>query len=916
MNIKNVLAAVMLSAVAACGGGGGGDDKPTPPPATGRVAITAAGPTAPVGSGGSAQFDVMVSNTTGAAATNVAASLNLGSGLALTGITCTAASGATCPADPMSMTVASLPANGSLHFVVLATVAPGMRGTLAATASMTIDGALVTSDDQVALSVHAFMADVQVAATAPSTTQTSGGVVTYTMTVTNAGPDASSDLILEDDPDTFQTLGAVACAADGGATCPAALGGVMTVPSLPAGGKLVFSVPATIASNAIGGLSNTLVATPAGDTLSSNNSATATVSTALDPHGSASYVALQSDSGDYIGGGQSYIYSSAVAKLTVSSAGGTFHIGVSGDDDWNGDFAEPGALTTLKPGTYQNLTRFAFRDPAVGGIDWSGNGRGCNTDAGTLTIDAVTYAGTTLTAIDLHFEQHCEGGGTALRGQVHWLASDTSQAPGPRNPAPASLWRAPVAATPTTGNYVYLQSDAGDYIGGGATNVYTQANASLAPTLNGAHLGLNVTGNDNWSGDFAAMSSLSQLQPGYYANLRRYPFNNPVTGGMSWSGDGRGCNTLTGWFVIDSISVVSGSLASVDLRFEQHCEGGGAALRGQVHWVAGDPTRPPGPQTPVPTSLWRAPAGATPAAGNYVYLQSDAGDYIGAGATSSYTQANSTLTVSTSGAHLSVGISGVDNWSGDFQGMNSITQLQPGYYAGLVRYPFNNPVAGGLSWSGNGRGCNTLTGWFAIDSITIVSGALTAVDLRFEQHCEGGGPALHGQVHWVVGDNTKPPGPQNPAPAGLWTPPAGSTPASGNFVYLQSDAGDYIGQGATELDTAANSTISVTTGTALATIGVGGWSGEFKGMNSITQLQPGYYPNLQRFPFNNPTTGGIDWSGNGRGCNTETGWFVVDSVTYSGTAISALDLRFEQHCEGGVPALHGKIHWSAGSTTQ
>jgi len=27
--------------------------------------------------------------------------------------------------------------------------------------------------------------------------------------------------------------------------------------------------------------------------------------------------------------------------------------------------------------------------------------------------------------------------------------------------------------------------------------------------------------------------------------------------------------------------------------------------------------------------------------------------------------------------------------------------------------------------------------------------------------------------------------------------------------------------------------------------------------------------------------------------------------------LTALDLRFEQHCEGGTPALHGAIHWSA-----
>lgn len=38
---------------------------------------------------------------------------------------------------------------------------------------------------------------------------------------------------------------------------------------------------------------------------------------------------------------------------------------------------------------------------------------------------------------------------------------------------------------------------------------------------------------------------------------------------------------------------------------------------------------------------------------------------------------------------------------------------------------------------GQGRGCNTLTGGFVVDGETYSNGALTAIDLRFEQHCEG-----------------------------------------------------------------------------------------------------------------------------------------------------------------------------------
>ena len=916
MKFSNLLAAAMLSTLAACGGGGGGSS--TDP--SGRVSITATGPTTPVGSGNPVQFDVVVSNTTTAPVSNVVATLSLGSGLTRTGVICTASGGAVCPADSTSMSVASLPASASLRFQVSAAMAAGTRGSISSTASVSVDGAPASSSDQVPLAVQAFVADVQVTAQAPTATLTSGGLATYTMTVTNAGPDASSNLTLENTVDPHQTLGTITCAAQGGATCPATLGALMTVPTLPVGATLVFTVPATIASNTIGAISNTMYAAPGGDPVSSNNVATASASTAIDANGNTSFITLQSDAGDYVGAGLSYAYSTANAQLTVSSTGGQFHLGINGNDNWSGDFAEPSALALLQPGTYQNLTRFAFMNPAVGGIDWSGDSRGCGTQAGSFTIDKATYSGTTLTAIDLRFEQHCEGAGPALRGQIHWLASDHSLPPGPVTPVPATLWSAPTGATPASGNYVYLQSDVGDYIGGGLTNVYTQANAVLTTAVSGTHLSVGVTGNDNWSGDFQGMNSLTQLQPGYYAGLERYPFNNPVTGGLSWDGDGAGCNTLTGWFAIDSITYTAGTLTAVDLRFEQHCEGVAAALHGQIHWVAGDTTVPAGPQNPPPSGLWRAAAGATPASGNYVYLQSDSGDYIGAGGTYLYTQADATLALVTSGAHLGLGVTGNDNWTADFQGMDSISQLQPGYYGGLRRYPFNNPATGGLDWGGDGRGCNTLTGWFVIDSVTYSAGTLASVDLRFEQHCEGGTSALHGQVHWVAGDTTAPPGPQSPAPAGLWTPPAGIAPASGNYVYLQSDAGDYVGGGATTLYTDATSTIQANGSGTLASVYVtagtyDGWSGDFQGMDSITQLQPGYYANLQRYPFNNPATGGLSWSGNGAGCNTLTGWFVVDGVSYNAGALASLDLRFEQHCEGATAALHGKIHWAASSST-
>jgi hypothetical protein len=623
----------------------------------------------------------------------------------------------------------------------------------------------------------------------------------------------------------------------------------------------------------------------------------------------ANYVHLHSDVGDYIGAGKDFTYTQADSQISLLATGGHLTISIAGDETWTGDFQEPSSLTTLQAGTYAGLQRYPFHVPAQGGMSWTGEGRGCNTLLGSFTVDSVTQVSGAVTSIDLNFEQHCDGSAPALHGQIHWNTADRTAPPGPIDPPPAGLWQPAAGATPASGNYVYLQSEAGDYVGAGLAYSYTQATALLSIAASSGHVTVGVAGDENWSGNFQTMNGLALLQTGYYGNLKRYPFQNPVRGGLDWSGQGRGCNQLAGWFTVDAVTYSGSTLSAIDVRFEQHCEGGAPALHGKIHWTSTDTTAPPGPVDPPPSGLWQPAAGATPASGNYVYLQSGAGDYIGGGLTYTYTQATAVLSVATSGGHLSVGVKGDENWSGDFRTMSSVSQLQPGYYGNLQRYPFNNPVRGGLAWSGQGRGCNQLTGWFTVDAVTYSGSTLSAIDVRFEQHCEGGAPALHGKIHWTSTDTTAPPGPVDPPPSGLWQPAAGATPATGNYVYLQSDSGDYIGAGLTYTYVPATSTISLSASGGHLSVNVSGWSGDFQTMNSVSQLQRGYYGSLQRYPFHNPIRGGLNWSGQGRGCNTLTGWFTVDAVTYSGSTLTAIDLRFEQHCEGGSPALHGKIHW-------
>src|SRR5512146_116309 len=63
----------------------------------------------------------------------------------------------------------------------------------------------------------------------------------------------------------------------------------------------------------------------------------------------------------------------------------------------------------------------------------------------------------------------------------------------------------------------------------------------------------------------------------------------------------------------------------------------------------------------------RPAAHVTPANGNYVYLESDPGDFVGQGRAYLYVPATAVLNVSASAGLLSVGVNGDERWYGRFQ---------------------------------------------------------------------------------------------------------------------------------------------------------------------------------------------------------------------------------------------------------
>jgi uncharacterized delta-60 repeat protein len=146
-------------------------------------------------------------------------------------------------------------------------------------------------------------------------------------------------------------------------------------------------------------------------------------------------------------------------------------------------------------------------------------------------------------------------------------------------------------------------------------------------------------------------------------------------------------------------------------------------------------------------------------------------------------------------------------------------------------------------------------------------------------------------------------------------------PLGTTSLYLNSQPGDYIGQGQTNTWTPATGAFTVNrnfdNGVSFSYQDTNPnvwWYVDFAAPNNAT-LVPGLYGNAARFPFQLTSQPGLDIAGEGRGSNTLTGKFTVLQANYSPTGqVLNFDATFEQHSEGATPALFGEIKYNAAAT--
>lgn len=174
-------------------------------------------------------------------------------------------------------------------------------------------------------------------------------------------------------------------------------------------------------------------------------------------------------------------------------------------------------------------------------------------------------------------------------------------------------------------------------------------------------------------------------------------------------------------------------------------------------------------------------------------MHSQPGDWVGQGRDWSYSPATASITAEGGPGQVQLSVEAAGSWfTAEFEPEAGRQLVAGSTFTGATRYPFNSTSVPGLSVSGTGRGCNTLTGRFTVHEAEYVAGEVTAFSVTFEQHCEGSTPALLGSIVWHSDTPAQPVPDVTPVDT---TPPAAvtnlvATPGTGSASYTWTDPAD------------------------------------------------------------------------------------------------------------------------------
>ncbi len=250
------------------------------------LAITKTDNSASVTPGGVVSYTIVASNAgpsdaVGATVTDIVPA-------AVAGATwsCVGSGGGQCAASggaaPINELV-DLPVGGSVTFTLTGAVDPGLATDLVNTATVVVPPGVTDPNpsDNVATDTDsaAPVADLAVTKTDGLSSALPGDVVTYTVTVSNAGPSNAVGATLVDAVPASLTGVSWTCTASNGSCAPSGSGSLNEPISVAVGGTVTFSVTGTVVGSATGVITNTATVTAptgANDPNPANNSATDT----------------------------------------------------------------------------------------------------------------------------------------------------------------------------------------------------------------------------------------------------------------------------------------------------------------------------------------------------------------------------------------------------------------------------------------------------------------------------------------------------------------------------------------------------------------------------------------------------------------------------------------------------------------
>ena len=133
------------------------------------------------------------------------------------------------------------------------------------------------------------------------------------------------------------------------------------------------------------------------------------------------------------------------------------------------------------------------------------------------------------------------------------------------------------------------------------------------------------------------------------------------------------------------------------------------------------------------------------------------------------------------------------------------------------------------------------------------------------------------------------------------------SPAPVSFLNAISSQGDYIGQGKTYRF--AETEMVAHRNNRGVQVSAGGYNFQFGGPGK-TFLTAREYHDAKRLPFSGESPG-IEIMGNGRGCNTIAGQFVVWELATKGNEVVRVAIDFVRRCDGKGPPFYGKVRMNS-----